>query len=206
MTGSLEERIRPYVSGFRYEHTLSVAGECDRLAEIFCLSEKDTSDLHKAALLHDLSKALKYDGQVKLAIELGVDLTEDDLKSPKILHQYTGATLAAMEFPDDADERICRAIACHTTGKAGMTLFEKLLYLADYIEPTRTYDDCVAVRNRFSENVRPHNKYAVLDDVVLYSLRLTVSQLKAEGAPLHPKTLEAISYLEKHSEKEHAIF
>ena len=201
MDQNLNERIRPYVSGFRYEHTLGVAEECDRLARIFGLSDRDTSDLHKAALLHDLTKALRFDEQIALANDLGITLTEDDLKSPKILHQYTGAALAAKEFPDDTDERICKAIACHTTGKADMSLFEKLLYLADYIEPGRTYDDCVSVRERFYKNVRPNHKYKDLDEVILYSLRLTVSQLKAENAPLHPKTLEAIAYLEKHNEK-----
>ena len=98
-------------------------------------------------------------------------------------------------FPDDADETVFSAIRWHTTGKAGMTLTEKLMYLADFIEPTRTFPDCVRLRGYFYSRIGENDKNAVLDSTLILSFDMTVTELISSGQPIHPDTVAARNYL-----------
>ena len=93
-------------------------------------------------------------------------------------------TLLAREEPDYKSRRreITEAIRWHTTGKGHMTLLEKVIYLADYIEPTRDFPGVAELRKRCYEN---------LDAGLLLGLEMTIREMEERGAPIHPKTLEA---------------
>lgn len=96
-------------------------------------------DLKKAeiaGLLHDCAK--KYDDATMLGkcLEHGITVTEDERREPSLLHAKLGAWMAANKY-GVTDTDILSAIECHTTGKINMTLLDKILYVADYIEPTR---------------------------------------------------------------------
>lgn len=193
--------VKNHIDGYRYKHTCSVAEECERLAYLFGLSFADRGRLHKAAMLHDVTKQLTTEEQVALLRRYGEDATPEELASPKTLHARTGALLVQNTRPTLADEGICHAIAVHTTGDTQMTLFDWLLYLADYIEPLRTFPDCVKLRELFYGGIRDgRDKYRVLYEVLLASFEMTIDALRAEGAPIHPNTLAVQAALRASSE------
>lgn len=189
---SIRTAMRERHDNYRFAHTCAVAEEALRLAALFELTEADTESLHIAALLHDCTKGLKYPEQVALADKLGVKLSTDDLASPKVLHSLTGAAVAKSEF--DVSDEIADMIACHTTGKENMTLPEKLLYLADYIEPTRTFEDCVALRRYFYENTTA-DLHQHLDKTLIRSFDQTIKLLIDEESYIHTLTIKSRNFL-----------
>ena len=95
--------------------------------------------------------------------------------------------------------KVANAIACHTTGKENMSLMEKLLFLADYIEPTRTFDDCIRVRKHFYEECANLPPMERLDSTLLLAFDLTIAQLLDEKRPIHPQTVKSRNFLLKKS-------
>ncbi|MBQ8382120.1 MAG: bis(5'-nucleosyl)-tetraphosphatase (symmetrical) YqeK [Clostridia bacterium] len=192
-----EARVAQRLDEYRMAHTRSVKDECMRLAALFSLSEKDTNLLAAAALLHDSTKALQIAEQATLAQIFGIELTRDDLDSPATLHAITGAAMARVDF--DAPVAVTAAIACHTTGKENMTLLDKLLFLADYIEPTRKFEDCIRVRRYFYEDTVDQPLEKRLNATLLLAFDLTISGLIEEGRPIHPQTIKSRNFLLKNS-------
>lgn len=193
---ALENTLTSRMDPYRFAHTLAVKEECAVLAKLFQLSEQDTADLLVAALLHDCTKGLKPAGQIELANRLGLQLSDDDLASPKVLHSITGAAVALNEF--GVSNQIAQMIACHTTGKEDMTLSEKLLYLADYIEPTRTFPDCVKLRRFFYEE-RTGELNEHLNRTLVLSFDLTLRNLLDEGGHIHIETVKSRNFLMKNA-------
>ena len=189
---NLEKEIRGFMSEYRYNHTLSVVNECKNLAKLFNIDEEK---LVTAAYLHDLTKEMPIDSQLSLCEEMGIEVDIDTLNSPKTLHSFTSPALIMRDFPLYADKEILSAVRYHTTGKADMTLIEKLLYLADYIEPTRTFDDCKRIRKYFYTNTCDIQKN--LDDTIVLSLKSTISELLEKSEFIHPKTIECYNALVK---------
>ena len=190
--------VRQRLDDYRYSHVLSVFEECTRLCDLFVLSQKERDDLLTAAIFHDITKSHKGSKQAELANELGLILDRDDLESPATLHAITGARLISVEFAEYANEEICSAVLCHTVGREGMTLVEKLLYLADYIEPSRTFEDCIAVREHFYSQINSGvTPLVALDSALLISFDLTIGQLLRDNAKIHPQTVRSRNYLIK---------
>lgn len=192
-----ETRVAERLDDYRMAHTRSVRDECLRFAKLFNLSETDTHLLAAAALLHDSTKALQIAEQATLAQILGIELTEDDLDSPATLHAITGAAMARVDF--DAPVAVTAAIACHTTGKENMTLLDKLLFLADYIEPTRKFEDCIRVRRYFYEESLDLPLEKRLDQTLLLAFDLTIAGLLSEKRAIHPQTIKSRNFLLKNS-------
>ena len=193
---ALESYLAQHMDSYRYAHTLSVKEECMILAFSFGLSKEDTNDLLTAALLHDCTKGLTYDEQLELADEMNLTLSEEDLCNPKVLHSITGAALAVRKF--NVSEKVANMIACHTTGKEDMTLSEKLLYLADYIESTRMFKDCITLRRHFYEE-RTGNLKEHLDRSLILSFDMTIRNLLDEGYPIHTQTIKSRNFLLKNA-------
>lgn len=195
---ALIDEVRRREDEPRFRHTLAVAEECCLLANAFSLSEKDAECLYAAGLLHDITKKENPDRQLCLARELNLTLTEDDIASPPVLHAITGAALAARDFADYADETVVQAIRAHTTGQPNMTLLDKLLFLADYIEPTRQHPICQQTRKKFYQTLaHAPDREAVLDQVLLEILENTASHVRREGRPIHQFTLQTIDWLQR---------
>ena len=186
----LKNRIKDYMSEYRYKHTLSVAKECECLAELFGI---DAEKLVYAAYLHDITKEMSVADQLDLCADFGVTLDDSTLNSPKTMHSFTAPLLIKKDFPEYAESIILDAVAFHTTGKADMNIYEKLLYLADYIEPTRKFDDCITLRKFFYASTDPLSER--LDRTIILSLKYTVSDLLEKNAPIHEKTIEAYNFL-----------
>lgn len=192
MLTALRASLSNKIKAQRYRHTLGVEKEIMRLGELYL--PQDIFRLRAAALLHDLTKEVSYTGQLALCEAHGITLTEKEQSSPKILHAITAPPVIQRDYPDYADPIILEAITTHTTGRANMPLFSKLLYLADYIEENRTFDDCVRLRHMFWDPIPglPQNGLKEhLDRVLVASFDMTIAALIAEGGMIAPQTVEA---------------
>lgn len=189
----LREKVSEYISGKRLDHTYSVENEIKALCKLFSLSEEETFELRCAALLHDITKEKSLAEQIELCDKYEIPYSKLELKSPKVLHAMTAPAIVKRDFPEYARENILSAIRFHTTGRANMTLGEKLLYLADYIEPTRTFPDCIKLRKEFYKLASPTETH--LNDILLLSFKMTVTDLEKEGHPIHPDTISAMNFL-----------
>ncbi len=147
-----------------------------------------------AAYLHDCTKELSAEAHFALCEKYGVELDEVERSNPKLLHAKTGAAVAKAEFalPAGAVE----AISYHTTARAAMSEFDKVLFLADFIECGRTDEFCVAVRNRYFEELAKDRAKAV-DRTLLYAMNRSIEILQEELKPIHPHTLEARNFLKE---------
>ena len=193
MLNTLREQVREYLTEKRYAHTLSVESETGKLAALFLPAEQNC--LRAAALLHDITKRLNLEKQLQLCQNFGIIVTNDETKAPKLLHAKTAAAVVSRDFPQFADNRVLSGIRWHTTGRAGMSLFESIVYLADYIEPTRTFADCVMLRQFFWEIISlaadADSRMEVLRQTMVLSFDMTIRQLLAEGALVDRDTIEA---------------
>ena len=175
------ERLRPVALSCldhrRIPHVLGTEQEAIHLAERW---GADVDKARRAALLHDCTKKLSLPEQLAAAERFQVPLDGMERQELKLLHAKTGAGIAETVFGTDAE--ITNAIRWHTTGRAHMTLLEKVIYLADYIEPTRSFPGVEALRKACYED---------LDAGLLLGLEMTIQDMEARGAPIHPKTLEA---------------
>lgn len=165
----------------RIRHVQGTEEEAVRLAQRW---GANVEYARRAAILHDCTKYLNLGEQLALCEQYGVELDEMERKAVKLLHSKTGAALAKHVFGEP--EEVCQAICWHTTGKAGMTVLEKVLYLADYMEPSRDFDGVERLRDL---------AYVDLNAAVLLGTEMTVEEMNGYGNPVHPKTLEARDFL-----------
>ena len=174
-------QLRPvalsYLKHKRIPHVLGTEQEAIRLAERY---GADVEKARRAALLHDCTKKLDMEEQLALCRRYGIQLDELEQKALKLLHSKTGAAIARDVFGVDDD--IYSAIWYHTTGHAGMTKLEKIIYLADYIEPSRDFPGVDKLRKVCYED---------LDRGLLMGLEMTIEEMTSMGNPVHHATIEA---------------
>ena len=194
----LADRVQPYLTGKRYAHTAAVAEEAARLGAVFGFSAEDVNRLRASALMHDITKLADYKKQLQYCEEFGIMIEPEKNVSASVLHGITGAALAARDFADFADADILSGIRWHTTGRYGMTVFEAIIYLADYIEPTRTFDDCRALRQYFYDRIGGCASEAERDDILrdtmIYSFDLTIENLLEDRRIIDSDTICARNY------------
>ena len=175
------EQLRPvalsYLKHKRIPHVLGTEQEAVRLAETY---GADVQKARVAALLHDCTKKLAMEEQLALCTHYHIELDELEKNALKLLHAKTGAALARDVF--GVDDEIYGAILWHTTGRAGMSLLEKIIYLADYIEPTRDFPGVDKLRKVC---------YDSLDTGLLLGLTMTIQEMTEMGNPVHKNTIEA---------------
>ena len=192
----LREEMRGEISPYRFAHTAGVEQMAARLARLYCPERE--GELRAAALLHDITKELDRATQLAIFEENGVTLRPDELASPKVWHGMTAALEIPKRYPALATPDLISAVRWHTTGRAGMTLAEAILYLADYIEDGRTFPDCVALRDMFfaaaPERMEGRARLCHLAAVIRHSLEMTVSELCDAGAPVCLDTDAALHY------------
>ncbi len=174
-------QLRPvalsYLKHKRIPHVLGTEQEAIRLAERY---GADVEKARRAALLHDCTKKLDMEEQLALCRRYGIQLDELEQKALKLLHSKTGAAIARDVF--GVDDEIYSAIWYHTTGHANMTKLEKIIYLADYIEPSRDFPGVDKLRKVCYED---------LDRGLLMGLEMTIEEMTSMGNPVHHATIEA---------------
>ena len=142
----------------------------------------DETDARKAAILHDCTKYWSLAKQLSKCAEYGILLDRVEQKTLPLLHSKTAAAVAERMFGMPQD--ICQAICWHTTGKADMTLLEKIIYIADYAEPHRSWSEeahGLAMKD--------------LDAGVLLGLENTIRFTQRQGREVHYRTIEARDWL-----------
>ncbi len=180
------------MSAKRFRHTLGVERAIVALGEIYL--PDSIPALRVAALLHDITKECTVAQQIALMLESGSSLTQTDLASPKLLHARTGAYVAQKDFGGYVSADVLDAIRKHTTGARDMSCFASLLYLADYIEDTRTFPDCVKLRQMFWDGIQassPDCYLQHLHHILLVSYDMTLQLLLQEGDPISLETVDA---------------
>ena len=193
MLDALRVNVAKGLSNRRYEHTLEVEKMVCVLAAIFCPDKMP--DLRAAALLHDITKEYDEKVQVSMLSKPGIEFKKEERLAPKTFHARTAALLIPEIYPEFADDDVLSAVRWHTTGRAGMSLADKLLYLADYIDYSRTFEDCVKLRDYFFskklEKMSEEERLRHLDQTLLMSFDMTINAILSEGRIISSDTINA---------------
>ena len=178
----------------RFEHTLGVERSARLLAE-HCLPERK-NEISAAALLHDITKEFSYEEHLRIVSEAEIELEEDVIGTPAVLHSFTAPAVVKSDFAEFATEDLLSAIRNHTLGEVSMSVFDKIIFLADFIEDGRSYPDSIKTAKYVKEFMREgdlKNNRAVLDRACLMEFESTVAHLKASERPINRRTLLAMN-------------
>ncbi len=191
MVSVLREEMASYMNEERYNHTLGVEKEMRHLAGIY-LPERVT-EAAAAGLLHDVTKALSYEEQLKYAEKNGIFLDDDEIQVPPVIHAKTGAHYVKTHFPQFATDELVHAISVHTLADTGMKVLDMLLFLADFTEENRTYEDCVALRKKLYGEMesRTEDKDIFLYELVADACDASLTDLIEMRRPIAVKTVKA---------------
>ena len=168
----------------RVAHVLGCRDTAAEMAKRWGVSEVDAA---RAGLLHDITKAIDGPLQLTLCGEYGTILSEFGQRHPKTLHALTGSLVADRIFGEN--EAVVSAICHHTTGKGDMTTLEKIIYVADYMEPCRNFPGVEELRRlAFSD----------LDGALRMGLEMTIENLISRKLEISPESREALDWLNEH--------
>jgi len=182
----LEQAVISLLKPNRVKHVLGCRQTAVELAKLY---GADESDAARAALLHDVTKALDGPLQLTLCQAYGTILDDFSTKNPKTLHALTGSLVADRIFGEN--KAVVEAICCHTTGKADMNLLEKIIYVADYMEPNRDFPGVEKLRRL---------AYTDITQALKLGLEMTLAMLTEQGREISPQSREALLYLENNSQ------
>ena len=181
------ELIKSTLSPYRFHHSMCVAEKARELAKKYGIDEEKA---YVAGILHDITKEMPNDEQIRLIEENGHKLTDFEKGNHRIFHQMSGAAYVKNVL-GIKDEDIISGIRYHTTGRADMSLFEMLIYLADFTSADRSYPDVDVMREKTDES---------LLSGMLYSLKYTIKDVVSHERILHPDTLNCYNYIIKKME------
>ena len=181
----LRKKLSSKLAPMRYEHSLSVSFTCMNLAMRYGY-DLDKAEL--AGLMHDCGKRYSDEVILKKCLKHGIPVSESENKALAVLHAKYGAWLAENKY-QIRDEEILSAIACHTTGKPDMTVLDKILYIADYIEPRRYKAENLPQMRAMA--------YVDLDQTMFAILDGTLEYLTKKGGSIDPMTREAHIYFKQ---------
>lgn len=189
----LRGKVSEGLSEKRFRHVAEVEKMAARLGTLYM--PDSVPDLRAAALLHDITKEYSVEEHAQVLSEHGLSLTLEDVLTPKTLHARTATLLIPDLFSEFATPAILSAVRYHTTGRPDMTLMEKLIYLADYIDESRQFEDCVTLRHAFwdkkPEEMTQPGREIHLDEVLVESFDMTIRGLMAEGGLISADTFAA---------------
>ncbi|MDO4615032.1 MAG: bis(5'-nucleosyl)-tetraphosphatase (symmetrical) YqeK [Lachnospiraceae bacterium] len=181
----MQKTVKKYMDSNRYEHTLGVMYTAASLAMRY---EEDMENAQVAGLLHDCAKCMPDSKKLKICKKAGIEITPTEEKNPYLLHGKVGAYLAAEKYGIE-DEDILNAITWHTTGHGGMSRLEKIIYIADYIEPHRNKTPNLSDVRTLS--------FQELDLALFKILSDTLAYLRKSERSTDPMTVEAYEYYKK---------
>ena len=181
MSGWTDEKIitliRSKLNADRFNHSLNVADSAKELALRY---GADADKAYTAGLLHDVMKNASPEEQLGVLSEAGIELMPVERENKKLWHAMAGA--AYVKFVMGIDDRdIIRAVRYHTTGRAGMSLLERIVYLADYISADRNYNGVEDMRRLCQ---------ADSDEAILYALTFGIPDLVSKGRVIHPDSID----------------
>lgn len=176
------EEIKKRLTPDRLYHSLNVADEAKKLAKHYGADEQKA---FTAGLLHDILKNTPDSELLQYFERNGIMLTETERASRKTWHAMAGADFLRREL-HVTDEDILSAVRWHTTGRAGMTLLDKVLFVADFISADRDYPGVERMREK---------AYVSLEDAMLEGLQFTINELVENAWPVHEDSIRAYNEL-----------
>lgn len=175
---NIEKRLQTMLSHDRYMHSLRVTRQSVILARQF---GADAGKAEIAGLLHDCARDLSFREALNVARKFDIIFDDITINSPGIIHAVTGKAIARNEF-GITDDGVLDAIRYHTTGRKGMSLLEKVIFIADYTEPSRDFPGVNETRSILKKS---------LDRAVIYAMENTIKYLISEKQLIHVDTIDA---------------
>lgn len=172
----------------RVPHVLGCSETALELAKLY---GADPTNAHRAGILHDITKALNGEEQLKLCETYDMILSSFEREHPKLLHAKTGAEVAKRIFGEN--DAVVEAIRWHTTGRAEMSLLEQIVYLADYMEPNRTIAGIDELRAL---------TYSDLDAAMLCGLDMSIAHVTGRGGIMDHHSLEAKRFFQERKQQQ----
>jgi predicted HD superfamily hydrolase involved in NAD metabolism len=178
---TMMEKLKTELDDVRYQHSLNVMETSVKLAKYYGV-ESEKAGI--AGILHDCGKNYRGDKAREYVQKIGYKADKIEWSQTRLLHGIIGEHLARTVY-GVTDAEILDAIRWHTTGRAGMTALEKIIYVADYIEPLRNFEGIETMRAVAC---------ADLDRCVLLCADSTIQYVLKKGVLLHEKTVETRNY------------
>lgn len=178
----MEDYLKKNLKNGRLKHSLGVRDTAEILAK------KYGADVHKAriaGLIHDCAKQMDKNKILDICVENGYKLDYIAYKNPSIMHGAAGSVIAK-KLMGVEDKDILNSIEYHTTGRKDMSLLEKIIYLADYIEPSRDFPGVDNLRETVNKD---------LNEGLLLSFNNTIQLVISKGDLIHLNTVEARNYI-----------
>lgn len=172
------EIIRPKLTEVRFIHSLNVAQSARELANIYGCDEEKCA---VAGILHDIMKDTDKEQQLKMLSDFGIILSTTEKVTPSLWHQISGAAYIE-HILGIKDEEILGAVRYHTSGKSGMSTFEKIIFIADFISADRIYPGVDVMRRYAAES---------LDKAIVEGLAFTIKELAINNRPIIADTIHA---------------
>ncbi|MEE0956839.1 MAG: bis(5'-nucleosyl)-tetraphosphatase (symmetrical) YqeK [Ruminococcus sp.] len=165
--------IRGLMGDYRYVHSVNVADEAVFLAKLY---GADVQKAYTAGILHDVTKEFPKEEQLQMIREFGIILDDVQINAPKLWHSISGSVYVQTEL-GITDPDIINAIRYHTTGRAKMSLLEKIIYIADYTAEGRDYNGVEIMRQKSRQS---------LEDAMIFSFQYTFQNLSSKEVAIHP--------------------
>ena len=181
--GALEPIGISLLNPNRVKHVLGCRDTAVALAKRWGANVNDAA---RAGILHDITKAIDGPLQLTLCDAYGKLLDDFSKRYPRTLHALTGSMVAQRIFGEN--ENVVSAIEFHTTGRANMTLLEKIIYVADYMEPNRAFSGVEALREL---------AFTDIDAALKLGLEMTLEHLNEQGAEVSPASQNALAWLKR---------
>lgn len=178
----IRKKLKKELDSKRYEHTLGVEFTASALAMRY---GEDIDKARLAGLLHDCAKCLTNKKRLSICEKNNIEISLVELNNPFLLHSKVGKYLAQKKYGID-DPGVLSAIEFHTTGKPNMSLLEKIVFIADYIEPGR--------KQAANLNEIRQLAFVDIDKCLIKILGDTLTYLKASGNELDPNTEETYNF------------
>lgn len=182
---SIKKYLSNTLSEKRFNHSEGTAKTAEELAIIY---KEDSRKAYLAGLVHDCTRETDMIVQSNMLKALGITTDEMTLSTKELLHAHTAEYLMINHLNIN-DEEIISAVKFHTTGRENMSLLEKIIFLADVIEPSRNFPGIDYIRQLASENI---------DEALLAAFESSIKFLLGKRQMIHPNTLLARNYILKH--------
>lgn len=182
----MREKLQKKLTERRFEHSLGVEYVAG------CLAMVHGADVKKAltaGLLHDCAKCLSPEEKIERCTRHNLSISEWEYQTPELLHAKLGAFYAREKY-EVTDADILSAIECHTTGKPGMNLLEKIIFVADYIEPNRKHLDEIEIIRQ--------EAFTDIDRCIIHILKNTLSYLESSADDTDPMSIDTYNYYVAH--------
>ena len=181
----MDKKLKETLSERRYAHSVGVMESAVEMAERF---GADVEKARIAGLLHDCAKEIDKDEAVRLCDEMKIEIDDEKRVQKGLLHADLGAEFIKRDYNID-DKEIYDAVKYHTMGRRDMTILDKIIYLADFIEPNRRDFDGLSELKELCKKD--------LDEAMLFAINLSISFVTGKGKTLHKQTVDTKDYFQK---------